>query len=614
MENELNVVMSGMQRACDLIAKDANQETCKGIVNENFLEIFKMLESKMDSDVFCSKMLICGSELNFEDLIAPATTDGPVEQIAQQQHSRAIVIEAEIVFNDKQFYEDFDESMENMDKSTDDCKICLKIAGIAKKNAGKPKEEIKKKMEKLCKSNKKDSAACLAFVAKNADQIISQIEQKINPKKACHKLAVCISVDKEPEEIEFEDKKTDKISNFDLTDKKDDQSCKMCIKLAKTAKKLVGKKTDEQVEQRMHNKCKRMKTQAEECNKFVNENGKQIISRLGQKIEPKKICKQLSACSTVEIENYDESNEDEEDEEPNVTGKRCYVCQGIVKSIKLIAKSESAKDVIRERAEESCNKMKTFSDLCTQFIEKYFDKIMELIAERKETKEICEKLTLCSSLSYFDDEVSINHSTEVDRFDLPTPRCIICTAVTEAARNLYLANRSKDQIRGDLKQTCWAILPLKAQCEQFINDNSNKIVDLLAAKKTPKIICIIMGCCFIIKDSVSPALQIKSDIAADDDIKYQPECVICEFVMKKLENDLSDKSDKEAIINTVKNICHVMPHSVAKSCKSFIDNYFDMIVLMIQTMKPSEICAEMKLCSEVTIADDESFNFVIKGF
>lgn len=609
MKNDKRVVLSGMHSACDVIALNENQKVCKEIVNENFVEIFKMLESRMDSDVVCSKMLICGSELSFEDLVVPAPVDKPIAWIPQIQNSRTYIIKAEIVYKDELFNEDFNE--EDVNKSTDDCKMCLKIAGIAKKNSGKSKEEIKKKMEKQCKSNKKDSAACLAFVAKNADQIISQIEQKIKPRRACHKLAVCSSIDEEPEEIEFEDNKTDEILSFDFTDNKDDQNCKMCIKVAKTAKKLVGKNTDEQIKEKMLAKCKRMKTQADECNKFVNENGEKIISLVGQKVAPKKICKQLSACLTVELDEYDESNEDEEDEEPMVTGKRCYVCQGVVKSIKLIASSESAKDKIKEKSEMSCDKMKHFADMCTQFIETYFDKIMELVAERKSTKEICEKLTLCSSLSFLDNDFSINHLTEVDlptQLGLPTPRCIICTAVTEAARNLYLANRSKDQIRGDLKQTCWAILPLKSQCEQFISDNSNKIVDLLAARKTPKVICIIMGSCFIIKDSVSPAFQINPAIAADDDIKYQPECVICEFVMKKLENELSDKSDKEVVINTVKNICHLMPHSVAKSCKNFIDNYFDMIVLMIETMKPSEICAEMKLCTEFNSNEVASVN------
>lgn len=73
-------------------------------------------------------------------------------------------------------------------------------------------------------------------------------------------------------------------------------------------------------------------------------------------------------------------------------------------------------------------------------------------------------------------------------------------------------------------------------------------------------------------------------------------CVLCEFVMTKLENELNDKNTDEEIKQTVKNICTKMPQTISRQCGQFIDYYFDMIIALIETTKPSEICATLKVC------------------
>lgn len=83
---------------------------------------------------------------------------------------------------------------------------------------------------------------------------------------------------------------------------------------------------------------------------------------------------------------------------------------------------------------------------------------------------------------------------------------------------------------------------------------------------------------------------------ADNEIKEQPQCVLCEFIMSELDKELNDKKTDAEIKSALRNICIKMPSTVAKPCKQFIDYYFDMIIVFIETVKPSEVCAEMKLC------------------
>lgn len=79
--------------------------------------------------------------------------------------------------------------------------------------------------------------------------------------------------------------------------------------------------------------------------------------------------------------------------------------------------------------------------------------------------------------------------------------------------------------------------------------------------------------------------------------KSNPGCVLCEFVIQKIEDDLNDKKTDEDIKKTVKNICSKMPSTISKQCTQFVDYYFDMIIAVIETSPPSEVCKKMDLCS-----------------
>jgi saposin len=88
-----------------------------------------------------------------------------------------------------------------------------------------------------------------------------------------------------------------------------------------------------------------------------------------------------------------------------------------------------------------------------------------------------------------------------------------------------------------------------------------------------------------------------------EDIKGNPGCVLCEFVIQKIEDDLNDKKTDEEIKKTVKNVCSKMPSTVSKQCNEFVDYYFDMIIALIETSPPAEVCNRMKLCPNATIEE-----------
>lgn len=136
-----------------------------------------------------------------------------------------------------------------------------------------------------------------------------------------------------------------------------------------------------------------------------------------------------------------------------------------------------------------------------------------------------------------------------------------------------------------------------AKCKNFVDKYSDEIVDLIAQELEPEEICRQLIYCV----TESQELLIQRPAS---EIEAQPQCVICEFVMSKLENELNDKKTEAEIKKAVRNVCAKMPSTVTKSCSHFIDTYFDLIVMLLESMQPSEVCAGMKLCPPATVEYD----------
>jgi saposin len=83
-----------------------------------------------------------------------------------------------------------------------------------------------------------------------------------------------------------------------------------------------------------------------------------------------------------------------------------------------------------------------------------------------------------------------------------------------------------------------------------------------------------------------------------------PECILCEFVMSRLEKELADKKTQAEIKHTIENICKKMPKSISADCTKFVDQYADLIISLVDTVPPKEICAQMMLCGPARLASE----------
>lgn len=79
-------------------------------------------------------------------------------------------------------------------------------------------------------------------------------------------------------------------------------------------------------------------------------------------------------------------------------------------------------------------------------------------------------------------------------------------------------------------------------------------------------------------------------------VSDSPTCVICEYVMTQLEVELKDKKTQTEIEDAVRNICHKLPKTVNAKCTKFVDDYGSLVITLIATTPPKELCTQMQLC------------------
>lgn len=74
-------------------------------------------------------------------------------------------------------------------------------------------------------------------------------------------------------------------------------------------------------------------------------------------------------------------------------------------------------------------------------------------------------------------------------------------------------------------------------------------------------------------------------------------CVLCEFILSKIESELHNETNRKNIENVVENICNVMPKTVRQRCEQFMQQYVTRILELMSTMPPKVVCSAMQLCS-----------------
>lgn len=324
---------------------------------------------------------------------------------------------------------------------------------------------------------------------------------------------------------------------------------------------------------------------------------------------------------------------------PQVEGKTaCSFCQYFLHYLQVEISNTKSEDEIIQAVDKACDKLPSSVNAeCKQFVSQYGPSVIALLVQSIDPASICPSLGICPKTE------EIRH-VEVNS---EKSNCPLCLFAVEQLETVLKNNRSVEQIRHALDNLCTHLsTKLRSECEDFVDTYTEQLVEMLVAKMDAQEICVYLQLCDaevktpiktkygqidkyhekpqlrgdrnnFRKKSMLPAhmlvqhKDIETNEIFDDTVNgrtvrppvtQKTVCVVCEFVLKEIDDEIKDKHNEDEIKKVIHNVCKRMPKTIRSECDNFVEKYADMVIsLLAQELDPQQVCAELKLCDSTNL-------------
>ncbi|CAG9785733.1 unnamed protein product [Diatraea saccharalis] len=312
----------------------------------------------------------------------------------------------------------------------------------------------------------------------------------------------------------------------------------------------------------------------------------------------------------------------------------CAFCQYFLHYLQVELSDTKTEDAIRDAVEKACDRLpNSINGECHQFVDQYGPAVIALLVQEIDPASICPALGLCPQVTEVR-HVAINSGKS---------NCALCLFAVEQLVTMLKDNRTETSIRHALGNLCTHLSgKMKNECVDFVDTYTEQLVEMLVANLNAQEVCVYLKLCAgdgtdpmkvttasgIDKYHEKPALRgdrnnfkhrsmlpthmlenggdIETNEIPDDTVNghaVKPQvsqktvCVLCEFVMKEIDDQIKDKHNQDEIKQIVHSVCKRMPKAVRADCDQFVEKYSDLVIsLLEQELEPEEVCEELKLC------------------
>ena len=178
--------------------------------------------------------------------------------------------------------------------------------------------------------------------------------------------------------------------------------CTICqLFLHYIQEELSDAKNEDEIKEAVGRTCDKFPTSFRgNCHSFVNLYGDAVIALLVQEIDPRELCPQLRLCpsSVADVEVMTPGNMNVE---VNVKSKpTCPLCVLVVKEAENYIKDKKTKETAKKALEKVCSRLPPKPQLqCTDFVETYYDELLEKLVSDFDPKDVCCELQLCPAIN-----------------------------------------------------------------------------------------------------------------------------------------------------------------------------------------------------------------------
>ncbi|XP_022910966.2 prosaposin [Onthophagus taurus] len=510
------------------------------------------------------------------------------------------------------------------------CQICLDMVKQARDQllSNETEEEIKEVFEGSCKliPVKLIKKECCALVDDFIPELVDTLASQMNPQVVCSVAGLCNNAryDKLIEDYE---------SSLKRSVKKIDP-CDGCHTVVDIMERKFDKMSKDEVLQAFLRICGHMGSLSDGCSNIVVTYFQEIYEHLENNLNPTDVCLLAGECSAqfhrhVEItttSNVGVVKFGEKDDLP------CELCQQLVTHLRDLLVANTTEEEFKRVLVGLCKQTGQFTDECLNLVDEYYPIIYQTLVENLNGTAACALIGICpTNLDDYEDvpirpllpvqsankaialagkKVGKVNLEKPEMMQLPIERvfppfgapnevynqqaCVFCEYLLHYLQEAITEPSSESEIKRIVSKVCDKLpASINATCLAFVDTYGDAICSLLAQEFDPSIICPLIRVC--------PAPQDVKDVETFKEIVGgdQPKCPMCLFAVTKLEEMIKNDKTEESIENALNKLCSHFNGKIKLECQDFVTTYSRTLVnLLIDDLKPQNICVALKLCNE----------------
>jgi len=476
----------------------------------------------------------------------------------------------------------------------------------------KNQQQVKDFLDKACNIIPDEAFAqkCKTAANDQIDEVVQLIDSVLDPATVCSVIGLCKGFEDQVKHAPVEEVNTVLKASPAQPMPKIEPACTDCKKFMGDIKALITDKSTEKefVELLEQQLCSQLGDLQSMCNTVVEQFAPEIFQMLSQEVEPNMICQAFGFCPSTPAARKMFAKI-RLSLSPLAKAKKvgddttCLVCKTVIGELREVSRDKNTQAEVQTFVKKNlCAMLGDLQDICDQTVDQYGPELFELLVNELDPEARCLSLGLCSSSSA--ETIIRNASPKQPPQSKPIQSgqvmagkatasgeaCVLCELVVKQVDSMLADNATEKEIQDALDQVC-SMLPssIADTCKTFVDTYGPVVLNLLANELTPDQVCGALGLCT--QNTKKSTMRAPST-----------QCVLCEFVIKELDQLIGDNATEKEIIQALDQVCGVLPDTIKETCNQFVNQYGPTVIaLLLQELDPQQVCTAIKLCSPSTI-------------
>jgi len=409
-----------------------------------------------------------------------------------------------------------------------------------------------------------------------------------------------------------------------------DGVCQLCKDvIAEAHRALASGKTERDIEVIFDNACQLIPLPEVEqtCEQIGAQYIPEVLQLLASNMEPQEICAAIMLCNSVDVDRQLHQAQLEDWQRPSTEVVQvvpsygepdpgdCDDCKNYLGDMRHLV-TKYGKQELQQRLLGICAQLGSVSDGCSALVEVNIDVIYDWIVNEMDIDGLCDLFGMCENVA----QVLRAHTGDVE--------CDMCVVVMNYVQSELTANTTETEFREILESLCTQAGSYASECRSLVDTYAVGMYEWLINNFQPKQVCEMLGLCgaghmsaplWTTLDVHRGEQPVRMNWAGDDEMHHPnpleqsgvqvsvmgesgrvrsgETCVLCQFTLHFVQQQLNDEANRQTIEQIVKGVCEYLPKDLAEQCRDYVDAYGDQVIALIEAeIDPSTICPELGLC------------------